>query len=105
MYLYEVPLLTFLSVQEVLLESALPRFFQLDHFLVFVLYVEEHPNANGNEAKAALSGHSDVDKFEYGYNATLGGDGAQYADYDLILSLYKEILEDSGKDKLVEISL
>ena len=28
--------------------------------------------------------------YKYGYNATLGGDGAQYADYDLILSLYKE---------------
>lgn len=28
--------------------------------------------------------------YKYGYNATLGGDGTQYADYDLILSLYKE---------------
>ena len=36
----------------------------------FVSYIEEHPDANGNEAKAALSGYSDIDKFEYGYNAT-----------------------------------
>lgn len=36
----------------------------------FVSYVEEHPDANGNEAKNALSGYSDIDKFEYGYNAT-----------------------------------
>lgn len=28
--------------------------------------------------------------FKYGYNATKGGDGTQYADYDLIYSLYKE---------------
>ena len=28
--------------------------------------------------------------FKNGYNATLGGDGAQYADYDLIYALYKE---------------
>lgn len=28
--------------------------------------------------------------FKYGYNATIGGDGKQYFDYDLIYSLYKE---------------
>ena len=28
--------------------------------------------------------------FKYGYNATLGGDGKAYADYDLIFSLWKE---------------
>ena len=28
--------------------------------------------------------------FKYGYNATLGGDGKHYADYDLIYNLYKE---------------
>ena len=28
--------------------------------------------------------------FKYGYNATLGGDGKRYADYDLIYSLWNE---------------
>lgn len=28
--------------------------------------------------------------FKYGYNATLGGDGTRYADYDLIYSLWKQ---------------
>ena len=28
--------------------------------------------------------------FKYGYNATLGGDGKRYADYDLIYALWKE---------------
>lgn len=28
--------------------------------------------------------------FKYGYNATLGGDGKHYADYDLIYSLYNQ---------------
>ncbi len=28
--------------------------------------------------------------FKYGYNATQGGDGKHYADYDLIYNLYKE---------------
>lgn len=28
--------------------------------------------------------------FKYGYNATLGGDGRHYRDYDLVYALYKE---------------
>ena len=28
--------------------------------------------------------------FKYGYNATIGGDGRSYLDYDLILSLWQE---------------
>ena len=38
--------------------------------------------------------------FKYGYNATLGGDGKRYVDYDLIYTLWKEgltILEISQK--------
>lgn len=31
-----------------------------------------------------------LQSFKYGYNATMGGDGTKYADYDLIYSLYKE---------------
>lgn len=30
--------------------------------------------------------------FYYGYNATLGGDGKRFLDYDLIIQTYKEIL-------------
>ena len=43
--------------------------------------------------------------FKYGYNATQGGDGKHYADYDLIYNLYKEgytirkIAELTGYDK------
>ncbi len=37
----------------------------------FVQYVNTHPDVKGAEAKDALSGRSDIDKFEYGYNATL----------------------------------
>ena len=29
--------------------------------------------------------------FKYGYNATLGGDGKKYIDYDLVIAAYKEI--------------
>lgn len=43
--------------------------------------------------------------FKYGYNATIGGDGKHYADYDLIYNLYqqgynnKEIAKITGYDK------
>lgn len=47
------------------------------------------------------------DSYHNGYNATLGGDGKSYADYDLIYSLYtennlniKEIKEKTGHDPL-----
>ena len=29
--------------------------------------------------------------FKYGYNATIGGDGKKYIDYDLVISTYKEV--------------
>ena len=29
--------------------------------------------------------------FKYGYNATVGGDGRKYIDYDLVVATYKEI--------------
>lgn len=31
-----------------------------------------------------------LQSFKYGYNATLGGDGSHYADYDLIVRLWRE---------------
>lgn len=37
----------------------------------FVDYFRSHPDSTGRDAKAALSGKSEVDKYEYGYNATL----------------------------------
>lgn len=37
----------------------------------FVEYVREHPETSSNEARAALTGKSDIDKFEYGYCSTL----------------------------------
>ena len=46
-----------------------------------------------------------LDSFHNGYNATKGGDGTRYADYDLIYSLWqegkllKEIQEITGYDK------
>lgn len=37
----------------------------------YVFYFGKHPNATANDARDALSGTSDIDKFEYGYTSTL----------------------------------
>lgn len=37
----------------------------------FVNYFRQHPKNSANEAREALTGKSDLDKFEYGYAATL----------------------------------
>lgn len=37
----------------------------------YVEYFSKHPDATANDARDALSGNSDIDKFEYGYSSTL----------------------------------
>ncbi len=37
----------------------------------FVNYINKHPDATANEAREELAGNSQIDKFEYGYAATL----------------------------------
>ena len=37
----------------------------------YVAYFDKHPDATANDARDALSGNSDIDKFEYGYTSTL----------------------------------
>lgn len=37
----------------------------------YIDYWSNHPNSTPNEARTALSGQSDIDKFEYGYTSTL----------------------------------
>ena len=37
----------------------------------YVIYFSKHPDATANDARDALSGNSDIDKFEYGYSSTL----------------------------------
>ncbi len=37
----------------------------------FVEYIAQHPNVPGNEVRYKISGQSDIDKYEYGYAATI----------------------------------
>lgn len=43
--------------------------------------------------------------FKNGYNATLGGDGKHYLDYDLIVSTYKEIQNISKTAEILKCSV
>ena len=43
--------------------------------------------------------------FKYGYNATLGGDGKRYIDYDLVVATYKELQNISEVSKRLNISV
>lgn len=52
----------------------------------FVIYLKEYPDASADEARKALTGNSDIDKFEYGYASTL-------------VTMAKMVIEkNSGKD-------
>ena len=44
----------------------------------YIDYWSNHPNSTPNEARAALSGQSDIDKFEYGYTSTLSVMASMY---------------------------
>lgn len=42
--------------------------------------------------------------FKYGYNATLGGEGKKYIDYDLVIETYKQLQNQNEVAKLLNIS-
>lgn len=41
--------------------------------------------------------------FKYGYNATLGGDGKKYIDYDIVIATYKELQSLNETAKVLNI--
>lgn len=42
--------------------------------------------------------------FKYGYNATMGGDGKRYLDYDLIIETYKQVKNQNEVARILGIS-
>ena len=42
--------------------------------------------------------------FKYGYNATIGGDGKRYIDYDLVIETYNQVKNQNEVAKLLNIS-
>lgn len=44
------------------------------------------------------------DTYRHGYNATLGGDGKRYLDYDLIIQTYKDVLNIAETARICNVS-
>ena len=61
------------------------RKYGIEHFHVEL--IEETDNPEEREVFWIENKRS----FKNGYNATVGGDGKKYIDYDLVISSYKEI--------------
>lgn len=59
---------------------------------VFIDFVSKNPNTNSNEAREALSGKSDIDKFEYGYCATLVAMAKMVLGLSAVISPVKQTL-------------
>lgn len=61
------------------------RKYGIEHFHIEL--IEETDNANEREVYWIEK----LGSFKWGYNATIGGDGKKYLDYDLIVASYREI--------------
>lgn len=61
------------------------RKYGIEHFHVEL--IEETNEPEGREKYWIEQYRS----FKYGYNATMGGDGKRYLDYDLLIAAYKEL--------------
>lgn len=67
----------------------------------FIEYFNQHPNASSTDARNDLSGKTDIDKFEYGYNGTL----TKLSELNKALSLKREQSAASSKDKIANLPL
>jgi hypothetical protein len=61
------------------------RKYGVEHFHIEL--IEETDDANNRETYWIEK----LGSFKWGYNATIGGDGKKYLDYDLIIASYQEI--------------
>lgn len=61
------------------------RKYGVEHFHIEL--IEETDDANNRE----IYWIEKLGSFKWGYNATIGGDGKKYLDYDLIIASYQEI--------------
>lgn len=57
----------------------------IEHFHIELIEETDSPN------EREIYWIEQKQSFKYGYNATMGGDGKKYLDYDLIIATYKEL--------------
>ena len=74
------------------------RKYGIEHFHIEL--IEETDNPEEREVFWIENKRS----FKNGYNATIGGDGKKYIDYDLVISTYKEIKSITDTAKALNIS-
>lgn len=74
------------------------RKYGIEHFHIEL--IEETDNPEEREVFWIENKRS----FKNGYNATIGGDGKKYIDYDLVISSYKEIKSIADTAKALNIS-
>lgn len=74
------------------------RKYGIEHFHIEL--IEETDNPEEREVFWIENKRS----FKNGYNATIGGDGKKYIDYDLVISTYKEIKSIADTAKALNIS-
>lgn len=74
------------------------RKYGIEHFHIELL--EETDDPNEREVYWIEKKRS----FKDGYNATIGGDGKRYIDYDLVINTYKKLLNQNETAKILNIS-
>ena len=79
------------------LYSAMQKY-GIEHFHIELL--EETDNPEEREVYWIEQKRS----FKYGYNATIGGDGKKYIDYDLVIETYNQVKNQNKVAKLLNIS-
>lgn len=67
----------------------------------FIEYFNQHPNASSTDARNDLTGKTDIDKFEYGYNGTL----TKLSELNKGLSQRKGQSAESSKNKITNLPL
>lgn len=69
----------------------------------YVDYLAEHPNASPNAVRGALSGKSEIDKYEYGYSYTLTVMAKMVLDYESVQNVSIEIVgSPKGQSKIYQ---
>lgn len=73
------------------------RKYGIEHFHISL--IEETDNPEERE----IYWIEKMRSFKYGYNATCGGDGKKYIDYDLVISTYRKTLNQKTTSELLNI--
>ena len=75
------------------------RKYGIEHFHIEL--IEETDNPEEREVFWIENKRS----FKYGYNATKGGDGTRYLDYDLIIATYQELKSEKETAKKLKVDI